>query len=151
MKTTWVFRPEKLHRKKCVETMWIFRLSKLHRKKYVGKTWIFRPAKLHRKKYVETTWVFWPSKLRRKKYVETTWIFRSAKFYRKSTWKWRGNSSKFGLQRIDVISTWNRRRFDVVCPLCNLLSFSPRSSHRRCSIRKGVLRNFAKLIGKHLF
>ena len=25
-----------------------------------------------------------------------------------------------------------------------------RSSHRRCSVRKGVLRNFAKFIGKHL-
>ena len=25
-----------------------------------------------------------------------------------------------------------------------------RSSHRRCSIRKGVFRNFVKLIGKHL-
>ena len=26
-----------------------------------------------------------------------------------------------------------------------------RSSHRRCSLRKGVLRNFAKFIGKHLY
>ena len=25
-----------------------------------------------------------------------------------------------------------------------------RSTHRRCSVRKGVLRNFAKLTGKHL-
>ena len=25
-----------------------------------------------------------------------------------------------------------------------------RSSHRRCSVRKGVLRNFAKFTGKHL-
>ena len=24
-----------------------------------------------------------------------------------------------------------------------------RSSHRRCSIKKGILRNFAKFIGKH--
>ena len=36
---------------------------------------------------------------------------------KKSTWKRRGNSSKFGLRRIDVISTSNRRRFDVVCLL----------------------------------
>ena len=28
--------------------------------------------------------------------------------------------------------------------------FSSRSSHRRCSVRKGVLRNFAKFTGKHL-
>ena len=25
-----------------------------------------------------------------------------------------------------------------------------RSSHRRCSVKKGVLRNFAKFTGKHL-
>ena len=28
--------------------------------------------------------------------------------------------------------------------------FEYRSSHRRCSVKKGVLRNFAKLTGKHL-
>ena len=28
--------------------------------------------------------------------------------------------------------------------------FSDRSSHQRCSIKKGVLRNFAKFTGKHL-
>ena len=30
------------------------------------------------------------------------------------------------------------------------LSDSVRSSHQRCSVRKGVLRNFAKFTGKHL-
>ena len=59
-------------------------------------------------------WIFRPSKLHRKKYVETTRIFRLAKLHRKSTWKWRGNSSRFGLRRIDVISTLNRCRFDLV-------------------------------------
>ena len=39
------------------------------------------------------------------------------KLHQKSMWKWRGNSLKFGLQRIDVISTSNRRRFDMDCPL----------------------------------
>ena len=58
-----------------------------------------------------------PSKLHRKRCVESTWIFRPSKSHRKSTRKWSGNSSKFGLQRIDVISTSNPRRFDVVCPL----------------------------------
>ena len=58
---------------------------------------------------------FQPSKLRQKKYVEATCIFRSAKLQRKSTWKLRGNFSKFS--RIDVISTPNRRRFHEVCPL----------------------------------
>ena len=36
-----------------VETTWIFRSEKLHRKKYVETTWIFWPSKLHKKK---TTW-----------------------------------------------------------------------------------------------
>ena len=31
------------------------------------------------------------------------WIFQSAKLHRKSTWKWRGNSSKICLWRINVI------------------------------------------------
>ena len=102
---------------KKVSTWWISREKKLHRKKYVETRWIFLPSKLHRKKYVETTWIFLTSKLHRKKYVETTWIFRSAKLHRKNTWKRRGNSSKFGLRCIDVISTSNQRRFDMVCPL----------------------------------
>ena len=51
---------------------------------------------------MEITWIFRPAKLHRKKYVETTWIFRRSKLHRKSTRKWRGNSSKFDLRRIDV-------------------------------------------------
>ena len=113
----WIFRPSKLHRKKYVETTWIFRPAKLHRKKYVETTLIFQPTKLHRKKYMETTWVFRPVKLHQKKYVETTWIFGSSKLHQKSMWKWRGNSSKFRLRRIAVISTSNWRGVDVVCPL----------------------------------
>ena len=79
--------------------------------------WIFRPSNFHRKKFVEITWAFRPAKLQRKKYVETKWIFRPSKLHRQSTRKWRGNLSKFGLRRIDVISTLNGRGFDVVCPL----------------------------------
>ena len=66
---------------------------------------------------METTCIFRPSKLHRKEYVETMWIFRPSKLHWKSTPKWRGNSSKFGLRRTDVIPTSNRRGFDVVCPL----------------------------------
>ena len=113
----WIIWQKKLHRKKYVETTWIFWPSKLHRKKYVETTRIFRPLKLHWKKYVETTRIFWPSKLHRKKYVETTRIFWSAKLHRKSMLKWRGNSSKFGVRCIDVISTSNRRWFNMKCPL----------------------------------
>ena len=92
-----------------VEKTSIFRPSKLHRTEYVETTWIFPPLKLHWKKYVEITWIFRPAKLRRKKYVETTWNFRPSKLHRKSTRKWRGNSSKFCLRRIDVDLTWCAR------------------------------------------
>ena len=34
--------------------------------------------------------------------------------------------------------------------LGSVSSFKLRSSHWMCSVRKGVLRNFAKLTGKHL-
>ena len=114
--------------------MRIFRPSILHRKRYVEITWIIRPAKLHRKKYVETTWIFRPAKLHRKKYVEITWIFRRSKLHRKSTRKWRGNSSKFGLRRIDVISTSNRCGLDVVCPLgtCWYLSWRKSNNSFAC-------------------
>ena len=100
-----------------MQTKWIIQPSKLHQKKYMEARWIFQPSKLHRQKYVETTWIFRSSKLHRKKDVETTWIFRSAKLHRKSMRKQRGNLSKFGLRCIDVISTLNRRRFSVECPL----------------------------------
>ena len=57
------------------------------------------------------------------------------------------------------------RGYTKATPRCNGLMFfdnfidsvrgldyyaSNRSSHRRCSVRKGVLRNFAKFTGKHL-
>ena len=37
-------------------------------------------------------------------------------------------------------------------PICliTLTRIILRSSHRRCSVKKGVLRNFAKFTGKHL-
>ena len=77
---------------------------------------------------METTWVFRPWKLHRKNYVETTWIFQPSKLHRKSTRKWRGNSWKFDLRRIDVISMSNWHGFNVVCPLgmglARTLSFS---------------------------
>ena len=107
------FWPEKLHPKKYVEKTLIFRAAKLLQEKYVETTWVFRPAKLHQKKNVERTWIFWPSKLRRKKDVETTWIFFQQSYIKKI----RGNSLKFSLRFIDLMSMWNWRQFDVMCPL----------------------------------
>ena len=64
--------------------------------------------------------------------VGTTSTFRSPKLHQKSTWKWRRDSSKFGLPRIDVQSTLNRRQFDVEHQLgpiswveLNVLNFFP--------------------------
>ena len=52
-------------------------------------------------------------------------------------------------------STENRRK-PLLGSFCQsqkvflLTMFTIRTSHQRCSIRKGVLRNFTKFIGKHL-
>ena len=89
-------------------------------KKVHGSKVDFSTFEITSEKYVKTTWIFWPSKLHQKKYVETTWIFRSAKLHGKSTWKWRGNSSEFGLRRINIISTSIRRGFDLECPFGNI-------------------------------
>ena len=70
---------------------------------------------------METTWVFRLSNLHRKRYVQITWIFQPSKLHRKRTRKWGGSSSKFGLRRIDVISTSTRHGSDVVCLLGHLL------------------------------
>ena len=42
--------------------------------------------------------------------------------------------------------------FDIDLPPqnSNLMFFEFRSSHRRCSVKNGVLRNFEKFTGKHL-
>ena len=96
LETTWIFRPEKFHRKKCAETTRTFWPSKLYQKKYVVTTCIFRPSKLHQKKvrenvvdfstmettlkkYLEMTQKFfeiWPSTYRRNIDVESMWIQR---------------------------------------------------------------------------
>ena len=94
-----------------------FLTIKITSKKYMETMWIFRSSKLHPKTYGEITQIFLPARLRQKRYVEKTRIFRSSKLHRKSKRKWRGKSSKFGIRRIDIMSTSNRRGFDVVCSL----------------------------------
>ena len=113
------FFPIKISSKKVRPNNMDFLTIKITSKKISGNNADFWPLKLHPKKYKVKTWKFRPVKLRRKKYGETMWIFQSAKLHRTSTWKWRGNLSKFGLRSIDVISTSKRQRFDMVCPLGN--------------------------------
>ena len=109
--------------------MWIFRLLKLHWKKVCGNNVDFSTSEITSKKvrgnHVDFSTIeitskkvrgnhvdFSTSEITSKKYVETPWISRLSKLHRKSTRKWRGNWSKFGLRRIDVIpvdSTWCAR------------------------------------------
>ena len=48
------------------------------------------------------------------------------------------------------ISWWDFKGKSLCRRLSQNIFCEYRSSHRRCSIKKGVLRNFAKLTGKHL-
>ena len=41
--------------------------------------------------------------------------------------------------------------FKLILPNKSIISFRLKASHRGCSIKKGALKNFAKLTGKHLF
>ena len=81
-------------------------------KKVRGNNADFSTIEITSKEHVEITWILRPLKLRRKKSVEMTWIFRPSKLHRKNTRESRGNSLKFYLWRINVISTSNRRGFD---------------------------------------
>ena len=47
-----------------------------------------------------------------------------------------------------ILSTPNN--LSRICPVWTWASSSFRSSHHKCSVRKGVLRNFAKFTGKQL-
>ena len=96
--------------------MWIFQLEKLHCKKYVETMWISQPVKLHKKVRVNDG-DFSTNEITPKKKVERREFLDHRNYIKKSTWKWRGKSLKFGLQCIDVISTWNQCWFHVVCLL----------------------------------
>ena len=75
--------------------------------------------------------------------------FRLSKLHWKSTWNRHGDSPKFGLRRIDVISTLNQRGFDVVCPLgwlnanCTkdgvVVDFSSNEKAKQCLAGKDLL------------
>ena len=55
------------------------------------------------------------------------------------------SGEKVFCQQWNFFFCWNLK-------LCNGMALSiKRSSHQRCSIRKGVLRNFAKFTGKQLY
>ena len=117
VETTWIFRSEKLHRKKYVDTKQIFLTIEIHQKSswklhgffnqwnYTEKsTWKQRRLFDHRNYIKKSTWkqprFFDHRNYIEKKCVETMQIIRPAKLRLKSTWKWRGNSSKFD-------STWS--------------------------------------------
>ena len=68
---------------------------------------------------------FGPSKLCWTKYVQTTSDFCLSKLHRKSSLKRSGYWSMFFFRRIDIISTSNQRRFNVLRPLWTLLFIIP--------------------------
>ena len=90
--------------------------SKLHQKIH-RKNVDFSSIKIRSKKIIETTSILRSSKLRRAKYVERTSILYLSKLHWKGTSKWRKNLLIFYFRHINVISTLNQRRFDVVCPV----------------------------------
>ena len=52
----------------------------------------------------------------------------------------------FGKSPIFDVQLHSKYAYGIVNYFCKKL----KSSHRRCSVRKGVLRNFSKFTGKHL-
>ena len=81
-------------------------------------------------------------KISSKKVLGNDVIFWSAKLHRKSTWKWRVDSSKLALRRIDIIFTSNRRQFDVEFSLVFLImvaAWKPETfqkQQQKCSRKK---------------
>ena len=70
-----------------------------------------------------------------------------------------GGSSELGVINeikgwVENLTLWFRNNcFNEITKqksFCILKDLIDRGSHRKCSVRKGVLRNFAKLTGKHL-
>ena len=94
-----------------------FSIIEITSKKVCGNNVDFSTIEITLKKVRGNDEDFLISEITVRKYVEMTWIFWSAKLQWKSTWKWRGNLSKFGPPRIDVILALNRLRFDVGCTL----------------------------------
>ena len=86
--------------------------SKLHWKKYGEKSWIFGTWN-HIKKVSGSYLDFLIRDITSKKVHGNEVDFRSTKLHQKTTWKWCGNSSRFWLRHIDLISKLNWRRFNV--------------------------------------
>ena len=54
---------------------------------------------------------------------------------------------------LTIFFLFDQLQFHLKCDFSNIIFrfIVFRSSHRRCSVRKGVLRNFTKFTGKHLY
>ena len=136
---TSIFCSSKLGRKKFIKMTQIFCPSKLRqstskwgrffaRQNYVQQVaskqrqffalWNYIFKKVHRNN-VDLSLI----KITSSKYVETTSLFHPSKLHQKSTSKSCWKLSIFSLQRTDIISPSNRRRFNVVCPLGLYLPF----------------------------
>ena len=94
-----------------------FSTSEITSKKVHGNHVDFSTIEITSKKVCGNHVNFSTRKITSKKVRGNHVDFSTSETTSKSTRKWRGNLSKFGLRRIDIISTSNPRRFDVVCPL----------------------------------
>ena len=66
-----------------------------------------------------------------------------------SPWIGSGNSPKIEQKFLsNSVTKLRKAKVSHRIPLKNIIS---RSCHRRCSVKKGVVRNFAKFTGKHLY
>ena len=73
--------------------------------------------------------------------LQHLWVFNFGLTLKSKTQK----TWKYCVKWICFICYWNQH-----CPCALKVCWKYRSSHRRCSVKKGVLRNLAKFIGKHL-
>ena len=92
--------------------------------------------------------------------IFSKFIFRKSNH--KVSWKCKGALTWYFMQFWTICLILNQKHLSryanfsegcrVVCSFTQSNSQTKmiRSSHRRCSVRKGVLRNYAKVTGKHL-
>ena len=102
---------------KLPKTMSNFCPSKLPRKKVSRNDVDFSTIEITSKKVRRNNVDFSTSEITSKKVRRNEVDFSISEITSKNPVEMTGNSSKFGLRRIDVISTSNRRRFDVIRPL----------------------------------
>ena len=111
---------EKLHRNKVRGNNLDFSATEITSKKVRGNDMDFSTIEITSKTVPGNNVDFSTSEIKSKKVRRNNTDFSTSEITSKKVLgNLRRNSSKFGLQCIDAISTSNQRGFDVVCPLGN--------------------------------